>query len=120
MIKTFFGSHTEKGLHVSYGEEKSQIQTYFDSQSHSSHNENKVVEKSVPTFFRDFFRLFRDFARIFDKSKHLGLRLYPLHPRLLHHCRNWPRDQVSRPHHCYMVLYRHLTNSLKISMQYSC
>jgi len=29
---------------------KSQNQTYFDSQSHSSHNENKGVEISVPVY----------------------------------------------------------------------
>ena len=37
--------------------------------------------------FRDFAKIFRDFARIFDTSKLLGLRLYPLHPRLLHYWR---------------------------------
>ena len=33
----------------------------------------------------DFARIFRDFARIFTNSKLLGVHLYPLHPRLLHH-----------------------------------
>ena len=37
----------------------------------------------------DFARIFRDFARIFTKSKHLGVRFQPLHPRLLHH---WKRS----------------------------
>jgi len=32
-----------------------------------------------------FFRNFRDFAQIFDKSKLLGVRFHPLHPRLLRH-----------------------------------
>jgi len=43
--------------------------------------------------FRDFSKVFTDFAqistdfgRIFTKSKHLGVRLQPLNPRLLHHC----------------------------------
>jgi len=35
----------------------------------------------------DFARIFKVFARIFTKSKLLGVRLHPLHPRLLHH---WP------------------------------
>ena len=49
MIKTFRTSH-KKGLRVYYGEENSQNQTYFDSQSHSSHNQNEGVETSVPKF----------------------------------------------------------------------
>jgi len=32
----------------------------------------------------DFTRIFRDFAQIFTKSKLWGVRLQPLHPRLLH------------------------------------
>jgi len=32
-----------------------------------------------------FAWIFRDFARIFDKSKLLGMLLHPLHLRLLHH-----------------------------------
>ena len=35
MIETFFGSHT-KNVFMYILEKKSQIQTYFDSQSHSS------------------------------------------------------------------------------------
>ena len=35
---------------------------------------------------RGFAQIFKDFDQIFDKSKLLGLRLNPLHPRLLHHC----------------------------------
>jgi len=38
--------------------------------------------------FRDFAQIFWDFSRIFDKSKLLGVRLHPLHPRLLYHCNN--------------------------------
>jgi len=34
----------------------------------------------------DFAWIFRDFAQIFTKSIHLGVRLHPLHPRLIHHC----------------------------------
>jgi len=45
--RVFWKSY-KKGFHVYYGEEKSQIQMYFDSQSHSSHNGNKGVETSVP------------------------------------------------------------------------
>jgi len=58
-------------------EKKNVIQTYFDSQSRSTHNENKCVETSVPKFCGIFFHIFRDFARIFDKSKLLGVRLCP-------------------------------------------
>jgi len=50
---------------------------YFDSQTHASYNENKGVETSVPKFCEIFFCIFRGFARIFDKSKLLGVRLYP-------------------------------------------
>ena len=32
--------------------------------------------------------IFTDFARIFTKSKLLGVRLYPLHPHLMHQCSN--------------------------------
>ena len=74
MIDFFWESH-KKGLHMSHGEEKIHIKTYFDSQSHSSHNEK--VSKHLCPNLRVFFRIFRDFARIFDKSKLLGLRLYP-------------------------------------------
>jgi len=34
--------------------------------------------------FRDFALLLKDFARIFTKSKHLGVCLHSLHPRFLH------------------------------------
>jgi len=61
MIKTFFGSHTKKSFHVYYGEDKSQIQTYFDSQYRSSHNEKKGVETSVPKFCE----IFSVFSEIF-------------------------------------------------------
>ena len=37
--------------------------------------------------FTEFCGIFRDFARIFGKSKFLGERLNPVHPRLLHHCK---------------------------------
>jgi len=45
--------------------EKSQIQTYFDSQSHPSHNENKGFETSVPQFsgiFPGFSEIFPGFS----------------------------------------------------------
>jgi len=35
----------------------------------------------------EFAWILRDFAWIFTKSKVLGVRLHPLHPRLLH---QWP------------------------------
>jgi len=60
-----------------YGEEKSHIHAYFDSQSRSSHNENKGVETSVPKYCGIFFRIFRDFSRIFDKPKILTKALVP-------------------------------------------
>ena len=31
-------------------------------------------------------RIFRDFARVFDKSKLLGVRVHPAHNQLIHHC----------------------------------
>ena len=43
-----------------------------------------VLEKRIQTLGAIFARIFRDFARTFDKAKLLGVRL---HPRLLHH---WP------------------------------
>ena len=78
MIKTFFGSHTEKGLHVYYGEDRSQIQTHFNSQSHSSRNENKGAETSVTKCCGISLRIFRDFVWIFGKWKLLGMPLDPL------------------------------------------
>jgi len=49
---TCFGSHTKKVLKVfmCMWRRKSQIQTYFDSQSHSSYNKNKSIETSVTKF----------------------------------------------------------------------
>jgi len=35
---------------------------------------------------RDSARIMRDFARIFNKSKYLGVRLLPLRPHPLHRC----------------------------------
>jgi len=29
---------------------------------------------------RDFAQIFRNFAQIYDKSKRMGVRLYPMHP----------------------------------------
>ena len=47
---TCFGSYTKKVLKVfmCIWRRKSQIQTYFDSQSHSSYYKNKSVKTSVP------------------------------------------------------------------------
>jgi len=36
--------------------------------------------------FKDFTRIFRNYARIFDISKLLGVCLHSLNHRLLHHC----------------------------------
>jgi len=44
-----------------------------------------VLEKRSQTLGAIFARIFRDFDQSFDKSKLLGMRLHPLHPRLLHH-----------------------------------
>jgi len=80
MIKAFFGSHTKKGLHMSHGEEKGQIQTYFNSQSHSSHNENKGVEISMPKFAR-FFPYFQRFCPDFWQIKTFRVALVsPAYP----------------------------------------
>jgi len=40
---------------------------------------------TLPRYLGIFFWIFRDFAQIFDKSKLLGMRLNPLHPRPLHY-----------------------------------
>jgi len=42
--------------------------------------------RDFANIFVDFAQIFTDFARLFDKSKLLGVRLHPLHARLLHHC----------------------------------
>ena len=41
--------------------------------------------------FRDFVQIFGNFAQIFDRSNLLGVRLHPLHPRLLHY---WSRTET--------------------------
>jgi len=48
--------------------------------------EEKTLDAIFSRIFRDFVKIVRNFARIFDKSKLLGVRLHPLHHRLLHHC----------------------------------
>jgi len=58
--KLFWRSHKKTSCVFFLKRRKSQIQTYFDSQSHSSHNENKGVEKSVP----EFSRIFPGFSKI--------------------------------------------------------
>jgi len=62
---------------------KSQIQTYFDSQSHSSHNENKGVETSVPEF-SGILPEFSEILPVFSTNQNFWIA--PLHHRLLHHC----------------------------------
>jgi len=46
-------------------------------------NSDAMFVKSK-SFFREFVKALRDFARIFTKSTLLRVRLHPLHPRLLH------------------------------------
>jgi len=63
-----------------------------------------LIFRDFAWIFRNFVQIFRDFARTFDKSKLLGVRLHPLHPRLLHHyfglwlfflsCAEMPRRRV--------------------------
>jgi len=43
------------------------------------------IFREFAQIFRESDQILRDFARIFNKSKLLWVRLYPLHPRLLHH-----------------------------------
>jgi len=43
------------------------------------------IFRDFALIFKSFVRIFRDYAQIFNKSKLLGMRLHPLHPRLLHH-----------------------------------
>jgi len=43
------------------------------------------ISSDFAKVFTDFVRISTDFARIFTKSELLGVRLHPLHPRLLHH-----------------------------------
>jgi len=50
-----------------------------------------LIFLGVAQIFRDFVKVFRDFAQIFTKSKLLGVRLHPLHHRLLH---QWRRQRV--------------------------
>jgi len=44
--------------------------------------------------FRYFAQILRDFARLFTKSKLLGVRLHSLLPRLLHHCINILKQEI--------------------------
>ena len=46
------------------------------------------IFRDFPWIFKDCVLVFRDFSRIFDKSKLLRLRLHPIHPCLLHHLFN--------------------------------
>jgi len=84
-------------------ETKSQIQTYFDSQSHSSYNANKGAEAHVHKFC-EVLLVFSDALLGFLKNQNFcGCAFTSLHPRPLHHCRNWPQDHVSRLHHCHSL-----------------
>ena len=121
LLRLFWKSH-KTGIHVYYGEEKSQNQMYFDRQSYSSHNENKGVETSVPKCCGMFFHIFRYFARIFDKSKLLAVHLYPpASPPPTPLSELASRSRVETPSLLIVVLNTGCrTNSLKISMRYSC
>jgi len=46
----------------------------------------KIISLVLLINIEIFAQIFRDLAQIFDKSKLLGVRFHPLHPRLLHHC----------------------------------
>jgi len=61
----------QKCLHVFSLEKKSQSQTYFDGQHHLHTMRTKVL-KYLCGIFRDSAWIFRDFCRIFDKSKFWG------------------------------------------------
>jgi len=81
---------------------------------HHTTKVNKGVDTSVSKFCGIFFRIFRDFAEIFDKSKLLGVRLHtPCTPGL----EIKYRDTITAIHG---IKYRYPTNSLKISVHYSC
>jgi len=49
--------------------------------------QNKSTYSNFAKVFTRFAQISTDFARIFIKSKVLGVQLHPLHPRLLHQCR---------------------------------
>jgi len=38
------------------------------------------IFRDFAQIFKDFAKILRTFARIFKESKHLGVRLHPLHP----------------------------------------
>jgi len=92
MIRTLLWKSHKKGLHVYYGEEKSQIQTYFDSQSHH-HTMRRKLSKHLCPNFAGFFSVFSEILPGFLTNQSFwGGACTPVH--------TWPRDQVSRLHHC--------------------
>jgi len=63
--------------------------------------------------FRDFARILWDFARIFTKSKLLGVRLHPLHPRLLHQ-RAILQTKLHKNKHRYLTVIGRTSQVLNI------
>jgi len=111
MLKTFFGSHTKKVFMCIMKKKMSNSDVFRQSVSFITQWEQRCRNIRAQ-ILRDFFPYFQRFCPDFWRIKTFGGALvFPLHPRLLHHCLKWTRDQVSR---------LHPTNSLKISMQYSC
>ena len=101
MIKSFFWKPHKKRSSCVFWKGKSQIRTYFDSQSHSSYNKNKGVKTSVPKFCGIFCEFLEILPGFLTNQNFWGCACTPLHPRPLHHCQNWPRDQVLRLHYWY-------------------
>jgi len=71
-MKTFFGVNSKKSLNL------------FFCKCWAPFFEVKNVGRQFCAEFQGFAQIFRGFARMFDKSKLLGVCLNPLHPRLLH------------------------------------
>ena len=118
-LRLFWKSH-KRGLHVYYGEEKSQNRTHFDSQTHSSHNENNGVETSVPKLCV-FFRIFIDLLCLLTNQNFWGRLVPPCIPASYTTVETGLeikyRDSITAVHG---IKYRNPTKSLKMSMQYSC
>ena len=116
----FFGSHTKK-VFMCIMETKKVKFKRISRVSLIHHTMRAKASKHLCEKFADFFVFSGIFPGLLTNQNFWGSACTPLHPRLLHHCRNWPRDQASRLRHCYLWSeYRSPTNSLKISMQYSC
>jgi len=118
MIKTFFGSHTKK-VFMCILEKKSQIQTYFDSQSHSSYNKNKRVETSVLKFCGILPAVLEIFPGFLANQNFCGCSCTPCVPTPYTTVETGLeikyRDSITVIHG---IKYRYPTNSLAISMQH--